>query len=222
MAMRKVLSAAILCTWSVTGVGPALSALKPEEGDLRDLKLGTPAEEMPKTGFVALTCASDPSRTLESWTEYRNCPPDEAGLHEIRFRYDQSENPLAGVNDRWAGTKVAGHPVLASVLLGDDGVLDGIRVVTDPDAPPYLRKRAFLLGIRVKERYGESGWTCVDRPREAGESDVGGNFVKQRCEKTDGPRRLVLETALYRKAGQSGRDFENAARLEIWRVRAGR
>ena len=48
------------------------------------------------------------------------------------------------------------------------GVVQGIRIVTDPEARMYLKKKAFLLGIRVMGRYGRDGWTCTEAEPGAG------------------------------------------------------
>ena len=101
---------------------------------------------------------------------------------------------LAELGDRWEGTKVAGHPVIPSLLIDDAGVVQGIRVVTDSDTRMYLKKKAFLLGIRVMGRYGRDGWTCTEAEPGAGRTPVGGLFIDRRCEKTFHDRRLILET----------------------------
>ena len=40
-------------------------------------------------------------------------------------------------------------------------------------------------------------------------------FIDRRCEKTFDDRRLILNTELYRAAGQEGQDYTDASRLEI-------
>ena len=99
------------------------------------------------------------------------------------FRYDEAPTRLA-MGEQVEGTKVAGHPVLLSLLIGDgrDSV-DGIVIETDPTARLYLRKKAFLFGDQVKARYGDQGWTCRRRAR-GDEEPVGGVFLKEHCEKT--------------------------------------
>jgi hypothetical protein len=137
-------------------------------------------------------------------------------LHEVAVRYDDDGNPLTAFNDKWEGTKLAGHPVLLTLLIGDDGVVRGLRAVTDPAARPYMKKKAFLLARQVKLHYGEEGWSCRNEPPAAGETPVGGLFVKSECEKVEDGRRLVLAQRLYRGAGQSPPDFESMVRLEVW------
>jgi hypothetical protein len=43
-------------------------------------------------------------------------------------------------------------------------------------------------------------------------------FIDRRCEKTFHDLRLILETDLYRAAGQEGREFTDATRLEIFKI----
>jgi hypothetical protein len=108
--------------------------------------------------------------------------------------------------------------VIPSLLIDDGGVVQGIRIVTDPEARLYLRKKAFLLGIRVMGRYGRDGWRCVEAEPGEGRAPVGGMFIDRRCEKIFHDRRLILETDLYRAAGQEGREFTDATRLEIFQI----
>jgi hypothetical protein len=75
-------------------------------------------------------------------------------------------------------------------------VVRGIRIVTDPDARLYLKKKAFLFGIRVMGRYGRDGWACTEAAPDAGKTPVGGMLIDRRCEKVFHDRRLVLETDL--------------------------
>ena len=196
--------------------GAASAAEDPLEGDLRDLRVGMTVAELPAEGYVDLACGNDggePGLTLVGWADYARCPPDAAGLHEVAFAFAPS--PLAALGDRWEGTKVAGHPVIPSLLIDGDGVVRGIRIVTDPDARLYLKKKAFLLGIRVMGRYGRDGWTCVEAEPGDGRTPVGGMFIDRRCEKLFHDRRLILETDLYRTREQQGREFTDATRLEI-------
>ena len=144
---------------------PGWSAEDPLQGDLRDLRVGMQVGDLPAVGYVGLACGNDggePGQALASWAEFDRCPADAAGLREIAFEYDDSLQPWAAVSDKWEGTQVAGHPVIPSLLIDDQGVVQRIRIVTDPEARLYLKKKAFLLPIRVMGRYGRDGWDCVD------------------------------------------------------------
>lgn len=195
------------------------AAAAEEPGDIRGLRVGVTAAELPIQGFVDFVCTAT-GGAIAGWSEHRNCPAGPDGLREVSVRYDEAAQVWAAVNDTWEGTKLAGHPVLLSVLFDDAGTAQAIRVVTDPEARFYLRKKAFLLGIRVMGRYGRDGWACAEDPPDAGRTPVGGMLIARECVKDLPDRRLVLRTDLYRAPGQAGRDFTDATRFEIWR-RAG-
>jgi hypothetical protein len=217
MMIGRVLGMSVAATVLIAGAAGA--AENPEEGDLRDLRVGMSVAELPTEGYVDLACGSaggDPGVPLARWAEFARCPPDAAGLHEVTFAY--AESPLAELGDRWEGTKVAGHPVIPSLLIDDRGLVQGIRIVTDPDTRMYLKKKAFLLGIRVMGRYGREGWTCTEAKPGAGRTPVGGLFIDRHCEKAYHDRRLILDTDLYRTADQQGQEFTGATRLEILKI----
>jgi hypothetical protein len=207
-----------LAAMVVAASGPGWAAEDPLKGDLRDLSVGMTVADLPAEGYVHLACGNnggEPGQALADWAAFAQCPAGADGLHEVAFQYDDSLQQWAAVNDKWEGTQVAGHPVIASLLIDDQGVVQRIRLVTDPDARLYLKKKAFLLSIRVMGRYGRDGWACTDAEPGKGMSPVGGMFIDRHCEKTFHDRRLVLETRLYRAPGQSGKDFTDSARLEI-------
>ncbi len=123
---------------------------------------------------------------------------------------------------------IAGHPVIFSVLVSDAWSAETIRIVTDPRAPANLRRRAYLLHIRVLGQYGVDGWDCTDLSLAERESAVGGIAIKQRCEKSVDDRRHMLFTQFYRRPGQTGfmddgitprpGDFVSSTRWEISRL----
>jgi hypothetical protein len=191
------------------------AAADPAENDLRQFRVGMPVTELPSHGYVDLACSSSPERTLKSWADYAVCPADGRGLHGVSFRYDESEYPLAAMDDRYEGTKVAGHPVTLTLLIGNDRRVDGLEIATDPKVRLYLRKKAFLFAGQVKSRYGEEGWTCTSQPPAGDEEPVGGVFVKEHCEKKADQRHFILESELFRHAGQDLKDFVSGARLTI-------
>jgi hypothetical protein len=217
--IRRLLGMTLAALAGALLAAAAGAAEDPLQGDLRDLRVGMRVAELPAEGYVDLACGKNgggSGASLASWTEFERCPQDAAGLHEVTFAY--AESPLAELGDRWEGTKVAGHPVIPSLLIDDAGVVQGIRVVTDPDARMYLKKKAFLLGIRVMGRYGQDGWTCTEAEPGEGRAPVGGMFIDRHCEKVFHDRRLILETDLYRTAEQGGQEFTGATRLEIFKI----
>lgn len=213
------------------------------QGDLRDLTVGKWASELPTEGYFAFACGSNggtPLAQLDDWTSFKDCARDRAtGLYEVYVEYDDEGEYLArmllevyGEQEgrlglrKYYGTKVAGHPVVLSVLFDEAGVAQAIRAVTDQRADLDFRRNAYLLRVPLMNAFGQDGWACVNPPLSNGETPVGEFFVKMRCEKTvNTGRRVVLEANLYRKAGQTGfdrngnvlkGDFFSQGRWEIW------
>lgn len=211
--MRRTLAALLL---ALTAVRPAAAETVPgtPENDLREFRIGMAADELPRTGYLGFACA-DAGRKLDGWQGFRQCPADASGWHAVRFQYDEAANPLAKVNGLYEGTKVGGHPVLLTALMGDDARLKGLVIETDPAARLYLRKKAFLFGEQVKARYGGAGWTCTTEDPAADQEPVGGVFVNEHCEKTTAVRKLTLDRVLFRRSGQDLKDFVSRSRLEI-------
>ena len=183
--------------------------------DIRDLALGMTVAELPQSGYVELVCAAKPDQKLDNWEGYAQCPANAAGQREVRFQFDASDDPRAKYNDRSQGTKIGGHPVLISILVSKTRAVAGILIETDPNVRLFLKKKAFLLAPQIRQRYGDEGWTCVDRPRAEGEEPIGGEFVKEHCEKTTANRRYTYDRDLYQRAGQALKDFVSSTRLAI-------
>jgi hypothetical protein len=205
-----------------------------DRGELRGLRLGTQAGTMSTDGFDDFACGSNggpPRAPLSGWTDFHTCRPEASGLHEVYVRFDEQQAYQAKafgdptLPSEADGTRVAGHPVILSVLFNDSGIAQEIRIVTDPRAPLSLRRMAQLLRLRVIAHYGEEDWACVDLPPEPGETPVGKIFIKQRCEKTTPEHHLIMQARLLRKLGQTDYDpvtkefrpgqFESSTRLEI-------
>ena len=190
-----------------------------EANDRGDIRLGAAVADLPSHGYTGLICADmakdAPGRALESWEDYKRCPVGPSGLRAVGFRYDEAANPLAKVNGLYEGTKVGGHPVLLTLLIGSDNQVDGLVIETDPNARLYLRKKAFLFGDQVKARYGEEGWNCKQEAPTADEEPVGGVFINEHCEKATPTRRLIFDREFFRRAGQDIKDFTSHSRLEI-------
>ncbi|MBH5371036.1 hypothetical protein [Bradyrhizobium glycinis] len=182
---------------------------------LRDLSLGMSVADIPTKEYINLTCAAKESVKLSSWNDFRACPADEMSLHGISFHFNDEVNQLAAVSDKYAGTKLAGHPVLLKGLVDSSGTLRGIRIDTDPSARLFWRKKAYLLALSVRARYGEAGWICRELASREDENPVGGLLIKEHCEKRSERRHLILVRELYRRADQPVSDFVNATHLII-------
>jgi hypothetical protein len=225
-----------VATVIILGAGSARAEDQPARADVWSLKLGTPAAALPLDAFVEYACGSNggpAQQPLAGWSDYDRCRPEPNGLREVYFRYDDELEYRARAHRaqtmiaQYSGTKVLDFPVIVSVLFDGGGTLAGLRIVTDPQANPQERKKAYTLSNFFKARYGSDGWDCNEAPPAPGETPVGTLFINRRCAKlAKDDMRAVLETRFLRKPGQaefssSGRltvgQFESSTRLELLR-----
>ena len=223
------------------GPGPAAAQGaddRPVRREVWDIKLGTKVTDLPDE-YVDYACGTNggpPSTPLTGWKDFRRCRAEPSGLREVYFRYDDEleywakANNLAAQMEQYVGTKTYGFPINVSALIGDDGVVRGIRIVSDPRDPSGDRDEAYLLRNFLNARFGREGWQCEDLPPEPGETPVTGIFIKQRCEKDldDGVHGLLM-TRHLRKPGQSQYDphsgkettnqFESNVRFELVKMK---
>jgi len=219
----------------VLGAGLARAEDQRARADIWSLKLGTPASALPHDAFDDYACGSNggpPQQLLAGWADYDKCRSEPNGLREVYFRYDDELEYRAKAHRaqtmiaQYAGTKVFDFPVIVSALFDADGVLAGLRIVSDPRDTSRDRDEAYLLRNFLTARYGRDGWDCVDLPLAEGETPVARTFIKQRCRKTiEGTAVAEIETHFFRKKGQnqfdpqSGRttegQFESLARFEL-------
>ncbi len=230
---------------------PPAAAQMARRDTVWDLKLGAPIAAQPAPGeFRGFACGSNggaPRAQLAGWADFKRCPPEAVGLHEVYFEYDDENEYIARAHDddreisRWAGTHEVTFPVIASALFDDAGILKGIRLVTDarPDhrnditeANRRKREDAYMLGGIMASRFNiEPARDCKSLPPAEGESAVGSLFVKQSCELRDAGagHRVVLRVNLLRKPGQSAFNpqmptqltegqFESLVRVEIYQL----
>lgn len=187
-----------------------------KRGDVREFTIGMSADSLPEEGYLGFTCADEVKpgeMTLAGWHEYKKCPANADGNFEVSFQYDDD-----GIGyDKFEGTKIGGQPVYIALVITPDGVVDGIRSVTNPNVFYRDARGAHILGLRVMKRYA-GDWQCQDLPPVDGQEEVGGVFFKQRCELTKGDRFLLVHRDLYRLPGQTIKESFNQSRFEIWRA----
>jgi hypothetical protein len=241
--------AAALLVWAMLCFPAAAAEPALHRATIWDLLLGAPiSAQPPPQEFQAFACGSNggaPRAPLTGWADFKRCPADADGLHEVYFEYDDELEYIARAHDnetaisRWAGTHEVTFPVIASALFDDAGILKGIRLVTDPradhknditEAERKKREESYQLGGVMASRFGiEAERDCKALPPAEGEGSVGSLFIKQMCERSDpaAGRRYVVRVNLYRKPGQSGVNpqlptqltqgqFESSARLEVY------
>ena len=182
------------------------SAAAEDIDDLRGVRIGMTATELPDAGYRDFACATSPRKPLQGWSEWRSCAPDAEGARALRVAYDRpgQENTL-----------IAGHPVDLTLSFDADGRLARILIETDDHVPRFLHKKAYLFGLQAKARYGEDDWTCRDLNAGDGEEPIGAIFLKQHCEKRLGERRLTIDRGLFRRTGSDAKDFVSETRLSI-------
>jgi hypothetical protein len=203
---RQWLLAALLVSL-VAASAQTSAAQNPAGNDLRDIQLGKPIADLPDAGYANRVCADNAQAVLTAWSGWRDCPADASGLRAIRFGYDPATNP--------DGTIVAGHPVILTLLIDGSGFVSGLRIETDPKARLYIRKKAFLFGIQVKQRYGLDGWACTQAQPNADEQPVGGVYLRERCTKVTDGRSIVVERNLFRRSDQDPKTFVDETRMTI-------
>jgi len=192
---------------TLLAAAPTTIASAEPAGDLRDIRVGAAVADLPPAGYAGFACATAPDRSLVGWQSWRDCPADAAGMHAVRFGYDPATDP--------EGTRVAGHPVLLTLLIGGDGHVAELWIETDPRARLYLRKKAFLLGAQAKSRYGAEGWACSEGAPTDRELPVGGVFMNETCMKAADGRKLVVERKLFRRPEQDLKDFVGETRISV-------
>jgi hypothetical protein len=231
----RISAAAMAALYVLSGSVAAQAQKRPDPGEIHGLKLGLKAAEMSTDTFGDLACGSNggpPRQTIDEWADFRKCRPEPSGLYEVSARFDDQQDYVARAIDDplyaqgRVGTRVAGHPVILSVLFDKDGVLRVIRMISDPRAGPLERRMAHMLRLAIINRYEPDGWNCTDMPPAPGETPVGGGvFIKQRCEKALPDKTLMVEAHFLRKPGQNEVDpatqeatsgqFESWTRFEI-------
>ena len=214
-------------------VTDAAAATRPKRVEIWDLILGAHADTLPDE-FVDYACGTGggaPGLPLKGFADFKRCKVEESGLREVYFRYDDEleywarANNLTAEMEQYAGTKTYGFPIVASVLINEEGVMRGIRMISDPRYDS-AREEAYFLKNFLLSRMGREGWVCEDLKPEDGETPVDGIFFKQRCAKDLAEGRTAsLQARHLRKAGQtrydprSGRQttnqFESIVRFEI-------
>ncbi|WP_407169825.1 hypothetical protein [Bradyrhizobium sp. ORS 111] len=206
MSKQRSATRGLVFAAAVTAAVPAMATA----GDLRDISVGMPITSAPSTGYVNLSCAADKAHKLSGWTQWSDCPAGPDQLRAIHFEYD----PMTSRE----GTLVGGHPAILTAMVDHDARIAALTIETDPKARLYLRKKAFLLGLQAKSRYGADGWTCSDAQPAGDKQAVGGSFVDEHCSKTTEGRSIEIVRHLYREPNKELKDFTDETRITIRRV----
>lgn len=183
-----------------------------------DVKLGEHVTQAPDFQVGEIACGTNggpPGRPLASFADFLVCMPEESGLREVQFSYDDEQDYIARALELeyqflQGGTSVYAHAVVVSMLVDESGTVQGRRIVTDDRISDLGRRTAYTLINNLKARF--SGWTldCTDIPMKEGEQPVGSQFVHELCtgQSPDGSREIAAEATYLRKRGQLAVNIE--------------
>ena len=209
--LSRLLAIAALMALSLAAAAQEVPEPKPRS-TVFDLTIGQPAATQP-VEFQQFACGTNggpPSVALTSFADFAKCPAEaETGLHEVDFQYDDEAEYWALAHnlqiyaDRYHGTKVGNYEVIASALIDDDGIVRGVRALTDDRTALRTRFTAYQMSEYVVQQYSPDPWTCVDLPVAEGETPVAKRLIKQNCNgSTAAGLTLIVETRLLRRQGQ--------------------
>lgn len=197
---------------AILAAGPAGAC--PGQPSVWDLELGMPATSLP-SDFVEHACGTNggpPSLPLTGFDDFAQCKADARGLHEVSFRYDDEQEFVARALEQsraiklCEGTRVFDIPVILSALFDGEGVLKGIRIVTDPrGAEPADRADDWALGTMLRRRFGDE-WQCKELPSGPGETPVASFPVRDECSRSVDGAELTVRREYYHRRGQAFRN----------------
>lgn len=183
-----------------------------------DVQLGQPLNQIPEREVNNISCGTaggPPSVGLPTLDDFRTCPPEPSGLREVYFSYDDETDYVAKAMEIeyravQGGTSIYAHPVIVSVLVDDDGIVRGIRIVTDDRVTNRDRRSAVTLARNLQARFGGWNLDCVDIPPKPGQNPVGRTFIHEVClaDNAEEGQRLRIEAFLLRKRGQEALNRE--------------
>lgn len=240
--MRRFRAAAFLISLMVVPLAPSVGLGQAQPAiayvpafAIWDVKLGEPITQIPLSAVALIACGTNggpPSVPLKDFTEFGKCGTEASGLHEVFFTYDDEQDYIARALEeeyRFAqgGTSIYAHPVVFTVLVDDQGIARGIRIVTDEAASEHDRRVAVRLADNLRARYSPWSLACEDVPATDGQLPVGNIFIHQICTgvSPDGDASVRIEGTYFRKKGQTSISletqkvqknyFQSATRLEV-------
>lgn len=186
----------------------------PGRATIFDITLGQTATSLP-VDFTDLTCGSNggpPGRPLTGFDQAATCRADVDGLYEVILRYDDAPEFTARALDQshlvrqCAGTTVFDIAVMASVLIDGNGIVQGLRLISDPRAiPPEDRNDHWALAPLMRRQLG-GDWTCDTPALPAGAMPVAGISPLKTCRQSNGVTDITTVEEYFHRAGQSYRD----------------
>jgi hypothetical protein len=192
----------------VTGITSANDKL----GQVRDLYIGMPITDLAENQGYFFRCSD--GKKLEKINEYQVCPTDEQGFIQLNVIYNNETSEWGDVNDKWLGTKLAGHPVIINSFINANGEIERIDVQTDPNSRMYMKKKSFLLGQRIKNQFGENFWMCTKRQQDD-EIEVGGMLIDELCRKDFHGFSVVTHIELFYKLTDGKKQYINSTKFSL-------
>lgn len=228
ISTRSILAAtAMVCLGSVA----SLAADRPAPSDIWKIEMGQPISAIPP-GFADFACGTNggpPGTKLAGFADFARCAAEASGWHEVYFRYDDELEYWAKANNEsllqaWTGTKAYNFPVVVSVLIDDAGIVQGLRLVSDPTDDSIPRDSARFLHPFLVSRFkpADHPWSCQNLPPAGGETAVGGEFWKEDCAVDNDGRHYELRVRYLRRPGQgdydphSGRMTDGQFESSVW------
>lgn len=229
------LAGVALATFAPTAQAQGVTQKIQPSFSLWDAKPGMALADVPEADIVATACGTNggpPSTALRHLADYMQCPPEASGLREIHFAYDDEQDYIARAFDLeydvvQGGTSIYAYHIIASMLVDDAGIIQGVRAVTDPNVSPEQRRKSVDLRINLKSRFGAWGLACTDIAPRPGEQPVGRTFIHETCTGRDAAtgEQVRIESSYLRKPGQQGLNretqqvntgyFESQVRFEL-------
>lgn len=193
------------------GLGTQAALACADRPTVWDVPLGAAASELP-AGFGEYACGSNggpPGRPLTGFDDYLQCNADQRGWHEVYFRYDDEDEFVARALEQQRrvamceGTQVFGIPVVASALFDEAGIVEGIRIVSDPrGTEPAQRDDHWALGNMLRSQF-PGDWECTPIPLAPGSTPVGSFQPDQECTLSTDTAEMVVRQHYYHRVGQS-------------------
>ncbi len=171
--------------------------------DIRTLAINSDMHTLSDRGYVNFKCKFG-NKKISSWKEFNKCIISNDDTYYINLEYDEK----FAFNENFEGTQVAGHPVLMNLGIDTKGLLKLIDITTDPSAPFYFRKQAYLMWLRIYGKYGSDGWNCKNFDKKDGHVVIGNKYINRLCTKViDDVKTVSIETKFYFK--NKTKDKEN-------------
>ncbi len=203
-----------------------------------DIEIGSHISTLPNLDLNDISCGTNGgpiSTKLNNFKDYKRCKKEPNGLYEVSFSYDDERQYIIKALNMSSRaltdiTTVYSHPVILSVLISEQSLITGIRIMTDERANVRQRRVAATLARNFNSRFKKWNLVCEDLPLTGGEMNIGSFNIKSRCfgKSPDGTKNLRMDARYLRKKGQIAVNpetqkinttyFESFTRLEILRA----